>query len=39
MLNLKNKLIGYEINYKNGIDIDYEDDWELAEIIFKSKKK
>lgn len=37
MLNLKNKLIGYEINYKNGIDIDYEDDWELAEIIFKSK--
>ncbi len=36
--NLKNKLIGYEINYKNGIDIDYEDDWELAEIIFRSKK-
>ena len=37
--NLKNKLIGYEINFKNGIDIDYEEDWELAEFIFSGKIK
>lgn len=38
LYNLKNKMIGYEINFKNGIDIDYEEDWELAEIIYMSKK-